>query len=41
MSEFFPEPKSLGKVKFELDLPYYPTKTNWKNATGLDAPHFC
>ena len=41
MSEFFPEPKSLGKVKVELDLSYYATKTNWKNATGLDAPPFC
>ena len=37
MSEYFPEPKSLGKVKVELDLPNYATKTNLKNATGIDA----
>ena len=29
-SEYFPEPKSLGKVKVELDLSYYATKTDLK-----------
>ena len=40
MSEYFPEPKSLGKVKVELDLPNYATKTDFKNATGIDASSF-
>ena len=31
MSEYFPEPKSLGrKVKVELDLSNYETKTDLK-----------
>ena len=30
MSEYFPEPKSLGKVKVELDLSYYAKKTDLK-----------
>ena len=37
MSAYFPEPKSLGgKVKVELDLPNYATKTGLKNVTGVD-----
>ena len=36
MSEYFPEPKSLGKAKVELDLSNYATKTDLKNATGTD-----
>ena len=37
MSEYFPKPNSLGaNVKFELDLSNYATKTELKNATGLD-----
>ena len=40
MSEYFPEPKSLGKVNVGLDLPNYPTKADLKNATGTDTPSF-
>ena len=41
MSEYFPEPNSLGgKVKVELDLPNYATKTDLKNATGVDTSSF-
>ena len=40
MSEYFPEHKSLGKVKVQLDLPNYATKTDLKNATGIDASYF-
>ena len=37
MSEYFPEPKPLGgRVKVELDLSNYATKTGLKNATGVD-----
>ena len=37
MSEYFPEPKSLGgKVIVELDLSNYTTKTDFKNAAGID-----
>ena len=37
MSEYFPEPKSLGgNVKVELDLSYYATKADLKKATGVD-----
>ena len=37
MSEYFPEPKSLGgAVKAELDLSNYTTKADLKNATGVD-----
>ena len=36
MSEYFPEPKSLGgRVKVELDLSHYATKVDFKNATGV------
>ena len=40
MSEFFIELKSLGKVKVELDLFNYATKTDLKNATGIDTLSF-
>ena len=41
MSEYFPQPKSLGgRVKFQLDLPNYTTKTDLKNATGADTSSF-
>ena len=37
MSEYFSEPKSLGrKVKVELDQSNYATKANLKNKTGVD-----
>ena len=37
MSKYFPEAKSLrGKVKVELDFSNYATKTDLKNATGVD-----
>ena len=37
MSEYFPEPESLGeRVKVELDLSNYATKADLKNATGFD-----
>ena len=37
MSEYFPEPKSLGgTVKVELDLSNYTTKADLRNATGVD-----
>ena len=41
MSQYFPEPKSLGrKVKVELDLYNNATKTDLKNATGIDISSF-
>ena len=41
MSEYFPEPKSLGrKVKVELHLSNYAAKADLKNATGLDTSNF-
>ena len=40
MSKYFPEPKSLGKEKDELDLSKYATKTDLKNATGNDISCF-
>ena len=41
MSEYFPELKSLGrKVKVKLDLSTYATKTDLKNATGVDTSSF-
>ena len=36
MSKNFPEPKFLRKVKIELDLSTYATKTDLKDATGFD-----
>ena len=40
MSEYFPQPKSLGKLKGELDLSNYATKTDLKNMTGIDISSF-
>ena len=41
MSEYFPKPKSLGaNVKVELDLSNYATKSDFKNATGVDTSDF-
>ena len=41
MSEYFPEPKSFGgRVKAELDLSNYATKTDLENATGVDTLSF-
>ena len=41
MSEYFPEPKSLGgKVKVELGLPNYAAKTDLEKATGVDTSSF-
>ena len=37
MSEYFPEPKSLGgRVKVELDLSTNATKADLKNSTRAD-----
>ena len=41
MSEDFPKPKSLeANVKVELDFFNYATKTEFKNATGVDTASF-
>ena len=41
MSEYFPELKSSGgRVKVELDLSNYATKSDLKNATGVDTSKF-
>ena len=40
MSEYFPKPKSLENVKFELDLSNYVTKADFKNTTGVDTSDF-
>ena len=41
MSEYFTKSNSLGaNAKIELDLSNYATKTNLKNATGVDASSF-
>ena len=41
MSEYFPEPKSLGGwAKVELDLVNDATKTDSKNAAGVDTSSF-
>ena len=41
MSEYFPEPKSSGeRVKFELYLSNYATKSGLKNATGVNTSKF-
>ena len=41
MSEYFPEPKSLGaNIKVELDLSKYRTKWDLKNATRVDTSDF-
>ena len=36
MSQYFPEPKSLGKVKVELQLFNCAQKTGLKSITGID-----
>ena len=41
MSEYFPEPKSLGgRVKVALDLSNYAIKADLKNVTGVDTSKF-
>ena len=40
MSEYFLEPNSFGKVKVELDLSNYVTKTDLKYASGTDKSFF-
>ena len=40
MSEYFPEPKSKGRVKIELDLCNYATKADLDKATGVDTSKF-
>ena len=41
MTEYFPEPKSLGeRMKIELDLSNYATKAGLKNETGVDTSKF-
>ena len=41
MSEYFPNPKSLGEnKKVELDLSNYATKAYLKYATGVDTQYF-
>ena len=41
MNKYFPEPKSLGeKVKVELYLSYYATKTDLKTPTGVATSSF-
>ena len=41
MSQYFPEPKySGGRVKVELDLSNYPTKTDLLNAAGVSTSSF-
>ena len=41
MSEYFPEPKSLGGgVKAELDLSYHAAKEDLNNAKGVDTSKF-
>ena len=41
MSEYFPKPNCLGaNVKVELDFSNYVTKTDTKNAAGVDRSSF-
>ena len=41
MGEFFQKPESLGAmVKTELDLSYYATRTDLKNARDIDTSDF-
>ena len=41
MSEYFPKPKSFGRrVKVELDLSNYATKSNFKRAAVVDTWKF-
>ena len=40
ISDYFAEPKSLGKKKVELDFSNYATKTDLKNVTGNGTSSF-
>ena len=40
MDEYFSKPKSLGNMKFELDLSNYATKTDLENATRIGTSSF-
>ena len=40
MSEYFPEQKSLGKVKVETNLSNYATEIDLRNAKGMDTSSF-
>ena len=41
MSEYFPKLKSVGEnVKVEMELSNYATKSDFKNATGVDRSDF-
>ena len=41
MSEYFPEPKSLGgRMRVELNMCNYAAKADWKNAGGVDTSKF-
>ena len=41
MSEYFPKTKSLaGKMKVELDLSHYATKSDFKNGAVVDTSKF-
>ena len=40
MSEYFPEPKSLGKVKLELHLTIYAIETDFKKPTWINTLSF-
>ena len=41
MNEYFPKPTFFGgKVKFELGLSYYATKSEIKNGTSADTSKF-
>ena len=41
MSEYFPEPKSLGgRVKIEVELPNYATEADLKNGTEVETSSF-
>ena len=41
MNEYFPKPKTFGgNLKIELDLSFYMTKADLKNATGVDTLNF-
>ena len=40
MNKYFLESKSLGEMKIELYLSDYATKTDLKNATGIETSSF-
>ena len=41
MRQYFPKPNSLGaNVKVDLDFSNFATKTDIKNATGVDTSYF-